>query len=119
MDIVELLVPVLQRRGLMWDDYTVPGGTYRENLLATPGHPGVPDGHPAAKFKYDNLKAKYGDESGDITIDLREKVDEPEAEPEKQEEKIVPVMEKTLTNGVNGVKLAINGEQLAAVKAAA
>ncbi|PVH99764.1 putative monooxygenase moxC, partial [Periconia macrospinosa] len=51
-DFVELLVPVLQKRGLMWDDYTVPGGTYRENLLDTPGHPGVPDGHPAAQFKY-------------------------------------------------------------------
>jgi hypothetical protein len=70
-DVVELLVPVLQRRGLMWDDYTVPGGTYRENLLNTPGHPTVPEGHPACSFKYDVLKAKYGDEKGAINIDKR------------------------------------------------
>ncbi|ETN38230.1 uncharacterized protein HMPREF1541_06261 [Cyphellophora europaea CBS 101466] len=79
-DLVELLVPVLQERGLMWKDYLVPGGTYRENLLDTPGHPGVPDGHPAAKFKYDALKTQYGDENGDIVIDRRttpvEKVEE-------------------------------------------
>lgn len=55
----------------MWDDYTVPGGTYRENLLNTPGHSTVPAGHPAYNFKYDVLKAKYGDENGAINIDKR------------------------------------------------
>ena len=56
----------------MWSDYTVPGGTYRENLLDTPGHPGVPDGHPAAKYKYNTLKETYGaQENGDIIIDRR------------------------------------------------
>lgn len=34
-DVVDLLVPELQRRGLMWDDYAKPGGTFRENLLGT------------------------------------------------------------------------------------
>lgn len=72
-DLVELLVPVLQERGLMWDDYTVPGGTYRENLLGTPGKSSVPDGHPAANFKYEVLKEKYGDDRGDIFIDRRTK----------------------------------------------
>lgn len=72
-DLVELLVPVLQERGLMWEDYTVPGGTYRENLLGTPGQSGVPDGHPAANFKYETLREKYGDEKGDIFIDRRAK----------------------------------------------
>lgn len=55
----------------MWEDYTVPGGTYRENLLNTPGHPTVPEGHPARNFRYDVLKEKYGDENGDIIIDRR------------------------------------------------
>ncbi|KAH6977448.1 luciferase-like domain-containing protein [Ilyonectria sp. MPI-CAGE-AT-0026] len=32
-DIVELLVPELQRRGIYWNDYDVPGGTLRENVL--------------------------------------------------------------------------------------
>lgn len=69
----------------MWDDYTVPGGTYRENLLNTPGHPGVPDGHPAANFKYDVLKEKYADENGDIVIDRQAKpvYSAPVAETEK------------------------------------
>jgi hypothetical protein len=55
----------------MWDDYTVPGGTYRENLLNTPGHPTVPEGHPARKFRYAALKEKYGDEHGNINLDRR------------------------------------------------
>ena len=77
-DLVELLVPVLQKRGLMWDDYAAPGGTYRENLLGTPGQPTVPEGHPARQFRYDVLKEKYADENGDIVIDRTgEKVAEP------------------------------------------
>jgi alkanesulfonate monooxygenase SsuD/methylene tetrahydromethanopterin reductase-like flavin-dependent oxidoreductase (luciferase family) len=34
-DVVDLLIPELQRRGLMWEDYPVPRGTFRENLLGT------------------------------------------------------------------------------------
>lgn len=52
----------------MWDDYTVPGGTYRENLLNTPGQSCVPEGHPARNFRYGTLKEKYADENGDIVI---------------------------------------------------
>lgn len=53
----------------MWDDYAVPGGTYRENLLNTPGQSHAPKGHPARDFQYDTLKEKYADENGDIIID--------------------------------------------------
>jgi hypothetical protein len=69
-DVVELLVPVLQERGIMQKDYAVPGGTYRENLLREPGHSKVPDSHAAAPFRYDNLKKQDGvvDEHGDIWI---------------------------------------------------
>lgn len=76
----------------MWDDYAVPGGTYRENLLGTPGHPGVPEGHPAGNFKYDVLKEKYGDENGDIIINRK---DEPKAEPAPvvKPEEAAPVVE--------------------------
>jgi hypothetical protein len=56
----------------MWSDYTVSGGTYCGNLLITPGHPGVPDGHPAAQFKYSLLKEKYAKENEDIVFDRRE-----------------------------------------------
>jgi hypothetical protein len=97
-DLVELLVPVLQERGLMWSDYAVPGGTYRENLLDTPGHPGVPDGHPAAQYKYSALKEKYGaQENGDIIIDRRDA-----AEP-KAEEKIT----STAVPKTNGVSASV------------
>ena len=59
----------------MWDDYVVPGGTYRENLLGTPGLPRVPEGHPARDFQYSVLKEKYADENGDIVIDRRDPVE--------------------------------------------
>ncbi len=48
-DVVDLLVPVLQERGLMWKDYAVPGGTFRENLL---GCKTLRDDHYGSRFKY-------------------------------------------------------------------
>ncbi|KAF2005828.1 coenzyme dependent N5,N10-methylene tetrahydromethanopterin reductase [Amniculicola lignicola CBS 123094] len=48
-DVVDLLVPELQRRGLMWDDYAVPGGTFRENLLGTKALRGD---HYGSRFKW-------------------------------------------------------------------
>lgn len=59
-DIVDLLVPVLQKRNLMWQDYTVPGGCYRENLHNTPGNPYLSDRHPGSKFKW-NAKREESD----------------------------------------------------------
>lgn len=47
-DVVDLLVPVLQARGLMWTDYAVPGGTFRENLMGTKE---LRDDHYGATFK--------------------------------------------------------------------
>ena len=49
-DVVELLIPELRRRGLFWEDYCVPGGTYRENLNETPGQREPPLEHPAGKM---------------------------------------------------------------------
>jgi hypothetical protein len=99
-DLVKLLVPVLQKRGLMWGDYPVVGGSYRENLLGTPGHPTVPDGHPAAKFRYENLKGKYTDEKGDIYIDKRSKTEDPA----KTAETTVPIVK---TNGVKPAEVKV------------
>lgn len=56
----------------MWDDYTVPGGTYRENLLGTPGQSLTPTGHPSTQFRYDVLKQTMADANGDITIEKRD-----------------------------------------------
>ncbi|KAF2158590.1 hypothetical protein M409DRAFT_71567 [Zasmidium cellare ATCC 36951] len=47
-DVVDLLIPVLQRRGLYWLDYDVPGGTFRENLL---GQKELREDHYGSSFK--------------------------------------------------------------------
>ncbi|RDW95108.1 luciferase-like protein [Coleophoma crateriformis] len=54
-DVVELLVPELQKRGLMWTEYPVPGGTFRENVQCAPGQCFLPANHPAkSKFERPN-----------------------------------------------------------------
>lgn len=47
-DVAELLIPELQRRGIFWSDYAVPGSTYRENLTETKGQREPRQDHPAA-----------------------------------------------------------------------
>ena len=82
-----MLVPVLQERGLMWKDYAVPGGTFRENMHGRPGEPLLPATHPAAQFRYDTLKKNGNtDENGHVLIDRRTPVEE-------------------VVNGVNGLKV--------------
>lgn len=49
-DVVHLLRPELVRRGLMWEDYEVPGGTFRENLYG-PGQATLRDDHYGSSFK--------------------------------------------------------------------
>jgi hypothetical protein len=67
-DVVEILVPLLQKRELMWDDYTVLGGIYRENLHNTPGNPYLSDKHPGLKFKWSNVpKTETVVENGSMT----------------------------------------------------
>jgi len=56
-DLVELLIPELQRRGIFWTDYPAPGGTLRENMQNKPGQPLAGDDHPAAKLRWDKIKA--------------------------------------------------------------
>lgn len=91
-DIVELLVPVLQERGIMWKDYAVPGGTFRENLRREPGQKVLPSNHPGAQFRYGVLKERYANERGDIVIDRKK-----EAETNGEH--------ANGTNGVNGLKI--------------
>lgn len=47
-DVVDLLIPELQKRRLYWMDYDVPGGTFRENLL---GQKELREDHYGASFK--------------------------------------------------------------------
>lgn len=51
-DIAELLAPELRKRGLLWEDYPVPGGTFRENLYGVEGQTFVPKDHQAYKYRW-------------------------------------------------------------------
>ena len=51
---VELLVPELQKRGIYWDDYAVPGGKFRENMQGRSGQTLLPDDHPGAKVRWNS-----------------------------------------------------------------
>ncbi|KAI9172803.1 Dimethyl-sulfide monooxygenase [Paramyrothecium foliicola] len=51
-DIAELLIPELRLRGLFWDDYTVAGGTYRENFYEQSGQKLPPADHTAARYHW-------------------------------------------------------------------
>lgn len=53
-DICELLIPELRKRGLLFDDYAVPGGTFRENLLRQPGQKTLRSDHYGSRFKFED-----------------------------------------------------------------
>jgi hypothetical protein len=73
----------------MWEDYTVPGGTFRENLHGRPESPYLLEEHQAAKFRYSKLKetAKI-DEFGNFIINR------------------VPEEEKEIANGIEDLKVS-------------
>ncbi|KAI0136201.1 dibenzothiophene desulfurization enzyme A [Xylariales sp. AK1849] len=51
-DIIQLLLPELRKRGLFWDDYAVPEGTYRENFYQRPGQSGPLQEHLASSYRW-------------------------------------------------------------------
>jgi hypothetical protein len=52
VDVIELLLPELRKRGLFWDDYLVKGGAYRENVTGQVGQKYPADDHPAARYQW-------------------------------------------------------------------
>ena len=74
-DIVELLVPELQRRGLFWKDYNVPGGALRENIYGA-GQRKLRDDHYGHTFAYGNGKEVMPAESEEINGHGRNKLPE-------------------------------------------
>ena len=52
VDVIELLLPELRKRGLFWDEYLVKGGTYRENVTGHVGQKCPADDHPAARYHW-------------------------------------------------------------------
>lgn len=57
-DLVELLVPELQKRGIFWKDYAVPGGTFRENVYGVEGQTFLPKDHPLYETRWTNSHNK-------------------------------------------------------------
>jgi hypothetical protein len=62
-DVVNLLIPVLREREMIFDDYAVKGGTFRENLLRQPGQKHLRKDHYGAQFSYDGDWANDGNAS--------------------------------------------------------
>jgi FMN-dependent oxidoreductase (nitrilotriacetate monooxygenase family) len=62
-DVIDLLLPELKARGLFWEDYAVPSGTYRENFYAKKGQKGPLDEHVASTYRW-----KAGVEAKDHVI---------------------------------------------------
>ncbi|KAK3312889.1 luciferase-like domain-containing protein [Apodospora peruviana] len=62
-DIIELLLPELRRRGLFWDDYAAPSGTYRENFYGKPGQKHPIEEHVASTYQW-----RAGVPAGEHTI---------------------------------------------------
>jgi hypothetical protein len=97
-DIVDLLVPELQKRGMYWMDYPAPGGTARENMQVKvmgnkerptdnpliPGSPHLPLEHTSGKFKFnyeDLLRVQQemtDDKPGAATSAVREPAEKSE-----------------------------------------
>jgi hypothetical protein len=50
--VVNLLIPELQKRGIYWSDYPVPGGTLRENVHGIAGESLLKPTHPGAKVRW-------------------------------------------------------------------
>ncbi|KAH3679457.1 hypothetical protein WICMUC_001002, partial [Wickerhamomyces mucosus] len=50
-DIVDLIIPELQKRGLFWKDYPVKGGTFRENTFGK-GQTFLHEDHPAYALRW-------------------------------------------------------------------
>lgn len=68
-DVVTLLRPVLVERGLIFENYAVEGGTFRENLLRQPGQHTLRSDHYGSRFNYGSkeevgTKKRRADELG-------------------------------------------------------
>lgn len=66
-DIVNLLVPELVKRGLMWDDYDFEAGSLRQNMYGIEGMSHLPEDHYGSKFRYPS------DFEGDAMIEYKER----------------------------------------------
>jgi len=52
----------------MWKDYTVPGGTFRENLHNRPGKPHLPEAHTAEVNSHGDITINRVPKEGEIIV---------------------------------------------------
>jgi len=67
-DVVNLLIPVLRERGMIFEDYAVPGGTFRENLLRQLGQKHLREDHYWSRFNYDAELEPIADEMNKLEV---------------------------------------------------
>jgi hypothetical protein len=70
-DVVNLLVPELQKRGIYWNDYSVPGGTLRENVHSAPGESLLKLTHAGAKVRW-NAPKETETKNADVVVAVAE-----------------------------------------------
>lgn len=86
-DVVRLLRPELVRRGILWDDYDVPGGTLRENLGGGKGASALREDHYGSQFKWGREPVVKADEvKVEAAQAVKSKPEEPKVEESKVEE---------------------------------
>jgi hypothetical protein len=118
-DIVYLLRPELVKRGLMWEDYDVPGGTLRENLNGK-GQKGLRSDHYGYSFKWkadvpaekteENLDKLDVDGKGEATSEVKTsgiRETEVSTELKAMEVQEVEAPAKEAINGVNGIEVPV------------
>jgi hypothetical protein len=101
IDVAELLIPELKRRGIFWDDYAVPGGTYRENLTATKGAAHPTRDHPASKYQW---RPGVSAEDAIIPSDSATTIlgsNEKQAKRNGADEPVTPSKKRTASNGLD------------------
>lgn len=103
VDVIELLLPELRKRGLFHDEYAVEGGTYRENIYETAGQKRPRKDHAAYRYQWqagvakEDHKIPQEQHNGGVIVSNGNRNGTPkkaslkrvaEAEPEKAEQQV-------------------------------
>ena len=74
-DLIDYVLPKLREKGLFWEDYPVPGGTFRENLKGVQGASHLSKDHPAHGYRWteDLSRKEFESNFAEYKKELREK----------------------------------------------
>jgi hypothetical protein len=59
----------LIERGLIFEDYAIPGGSFRENLLRQPGQHHLRSDHYGSKFKFEGDDVVLTKGTGELKLE--------------------------------------------------